>query len=140
MTTLFAFGIGHANKNSTGAILDTWFPAPIINVTDRCAAALVAIAGTGVTDISAAQAGELASVLATEGHAAAATAAQAFADAGQTLLSVALEKDEPIESTPAAYLKLHLLSHRLTLPNTLNLDGVFAVSYTHLTLPTIYSV
>ena len=29
-------------------------------------------------------------------------------------------------STAEAYLKLHLLSHRLALPNTLNLDGIFA--------------
>lgn len=30
------------------------------------------------------------------------------------------------ESTPDAYLRLHLLSHRLVAPNTLNLDGIFA--------------
>ena len=34
--------------------------------------------------------------------------------------------NEAIASTAEAYLKLHLLSHRLTLPNTLNLDGIFA--------------
>ena len=37
-----------------------------------------------------------------------------------------LEHDAPIQSTAEAYFKLQLLSHRLALPNTLNLDGIFA--------------
>lgn len=126
MTKLFAFGLGHANKNSTGTILDSWFPAPLLNVDTKSASAIVAITGTGVNEVSAAQSAELATALNANGHSAAAAAAQAFADAGEGAISVALEGDTPIESTPEAYLKLHLLSHRLTLPNTLNLDGIFA--------------
>ena len=34
--------------------------------------------------------------------------------------------DEPIADTAAAYLKLHLLSHRLALPNSLDLTDIFA--------------
>ena len=37
-----------------------------------------------------------------------------------------LTADNDISSTEEAYLKLHLLSHRLALPNTLNLNGIFA--------------
>ena len=44
----------------------------------------------------------------------------------RNLVAVKLAKDEPINSTAEAYLKLHLLSHRLCLPNSLNLDGIFA--------------
>ncbi|HEY0697012.1 MAG TPA: 2,3,4,5-tetrahydropyridine-2,6-dicarboxylate N-succinyltransferase [Micromonospora sp.] len=33
--------------------------------------------------------------------------------------------DDPIKDTPDAYLRLHLLSHRLVRPNELNLDGIF---------------
>ena len=36
-----------------------------------------------------------------------------------------LEADTPITSTEEAYLKLHLLSHRLALPNTLDLGDIF---------------
>jgi 2,3,4,5-tetrahydropyridine-2,6-dicarboxylate N-succinyltransferase len=39
--------------------------------------------------------------------------------------TVQIELDAPPASTPDAYLRLHLLSHRLVLPNTINLDGVF---------------
>jgi len=37
-----------------------------------------------------------------------------------------LQTDAALTSTPEAYLKLHLLSHRQVLPNAQNLDGVFA--------------
>lgn len=33
--------------------------------------------------------------------------------------------DEPIKDAADAYLRLHLLSHRLVRPNELNLDGIF---------------
>jgi 2,3,4,5-tetrahydropyridine-2,6-dicarboxylate N-succinyltransferase len=34
---------------------------------------------------------------------------------------------DPIKDVPDAYLRLHLLSHRLVRPNELNLDGIFGV-------------
>jgi len=39
--------------------------------------------------------------------------------------TVQIDLDAPPASTPDAYLRLHLLSHRRVLPNTLNLEGVF---------------
>ena len=47
------------------------------------------------------------------------------------VLLTCLGEDGPIADTAEAYLKLHLLSHRLCLPNSLNLDGIFAA------LPTV---
>lgn len=40
--------------------------------------------------------------------------------------TVSIDLDAPPASTPDAYLRLHLLSHRLVLPNTMSLDGIFA--------------
>lgn len=39
--------------------------------------------------------------------------------------TVSIDLDAAPASTPDAYLRLHLLSHRLVAPNTLNLDGIF---------------
>lgn len=44
---------------------------------------------------------------------------------------VILSKDVAPQSVPAVYLKLHLLSHRLCAPHTINLEGLFAL------LPTV---
>ncbi|OIH98136.1 2,3,4,5-tetrahydropyridine-2,6-dicarboxylate N-succinyltransferase [Curtobacterium sp. MCBA15_001] len=41
-------------------------------------------------------------------------------------VTVEIEIDAAPASTPDAYLRLHLLSHLLVQPNTVNLDGVFA--------------
>jgi 2,3,4,5-tetrahydropyridine-2-carboxylate N-succinyltransferase len=43
----------------------------------------------------------------------------------------AADLDEPPRDTGDAYLRLHLLSHRLARPNSMNLDGIFGV------LPTV---
>ena len=37
-----------------------------------------------------------------------------------------IDLDAPPTDTPDAYLRLHLLSHRLVQPRTINLDGIFA--------------
>ncbi|MDO9590790.1 MAG: hypothetical protein Q7J04_06570, partial [Microcella sp.] len=39
--------------------------------------------------------------------------------------TISIDLDAAPASTPDAYLRLHLLSHRLVQPNTINLDGVF---------------
>jgi 2,3,4,5-tetrahydropyridine-2-carboxylate N-succinyltransferase len=40
--------------------------------------------------------------------------------------TVTIDLDAPPASTPDAYLRLHMLSHRLVKPNSLSLDGIFA--------------
>jgi 2,3,4,5-tetrahydropyridine-2,6-dicarboxylate N-succinyltransferase len=42
-------------------------------------------------------------------------------------LCVATDLDQPPADTADAYLRLHLLSHRLVRPNSMNLDGIFKV-------------
>ena len=51
MTNLFAFGLGHANLSAADAILDTWFPAPLLRPDADTAAGIIAITGIG-DDIS----------------------------------------------------------------------------------------
>jgi 2,3,4,5-tetrahydropyridine-2-carboxylate N-succinyltransferase len=51
---------------------------------------------------------------------------QSLLDIDQALISVRLDEDVPTNSIEEVYLKLHLLSHRLCMPNTLNLEGIFA--------------
>jgi 2,3,4,5-tetrahydropyridine-2-carboxylate N-succinyltransferase len=43
------------------------------------------------------------------------------------LLCVVPDLDQPPADSADAYLRLHLLSHRLVRPNTVNLEGIFAV-------------
>lgn len=123
MGGLFAFGMGIASHNAAGEVLDTWFPAPLRDASGATAAAARQVGSDNAATPEAA--GSVAAALGQDGHAGAADAYRMLAGLGKPLVAVALEVDGPVASTPEAYLKLHLLSHRLALPNTLNLDGIF---------------
>ncbi|HEY4614952.1 MAG TPA: 2,3,4,5-tetrahydropyridine-2,6-dicarboxylate N-succinyltransferase [Citricoccus sp.] len=95
-----ASGLGLATYAADGAVLDAWFPAP-------------ALGGQAGRDESLAQALE--------------SAARDDDARGTTQRVVTVRAD--LDAAPAdaldSWLRLHLLSHRLAAPNTMNLDGVF---------------
>lgn len=96
-----AWGHGLATATTDGAVLDTWFPAPALGPAppaDPAPAELLALEG-------------------------------ADEDRGVVVrvVTVAIDLDEPPSDTTDAYLRLHLLSHRLVTPNSINLDGIFGV-------------
>ncbi len=128
MSELFAFGMGVATVNAAGEPLDIWFPAPLKPVDAAAEAAIAGAVGEfGAGRRVGSVRGDAAAALAAEIEAAggAPAAHQMLAELDCPLVAVALEADAPIRSTAEAYLKLHLLSHRLARPNTLNLDGLF---------------
>ena len=99
--TRWASGVGIATTATDGTVLDTWFPAPLLNrLADR--------------DLDA----ERRSL-----------AEQAGPDPrrGVTtdVVEIEIDLDAPVGSTSDAYLRLHVLSHLLALPNTVSLDGIF---------------
>lgn len=46
---------------------------------------------------------------------------------GGDVVTLEIDTDAPPASVPDAYLRLHLLSNRLVLPRTINLDGIFGL-------------
>ena len=123
---LFAFGVGTATLSRSGACLDVWFHGLARDLTPRIAAVVRKHITARTQWCDAATVGALGKELVNADAKALGSACQRLADGASHLVCVALEADTPIESTPEAYLKLHLLSHRLALPNTLDLDGIFA--------------
>ncbi|MBI5160524.1 MAG: 2,3,4,5-tetrahydropyridine-2,6-dicarboxylate N-succinyltransferase [Micrococcales bacterium] len=96
-----AWGDGLATSTRTGEPLDAWFPAPRLgsragSAPARPPAALEAALGE-----------------------------DRVREVRVDVVSVELDTDAPVASTPDAYLRLHLLSHLLMRPNTVNLDGLF---------------
>ncbi|WP_084125724.1 2,3,4,5-tetrahydropyridine-2,6-dicarboxylate N-succinyltransferase [Demequina sp. NBRC 110054] len=97
--TRMAYAYGLATIDASGTVLDTWYPAPVL-------------------------------AAAPDGHSAPAelTAAERTDDLRAVNVEVVF-KEIDIDAAPAdvsdAYLRLHLLSHRLIQPNGLNLDGLF---------------
>jgi 2,3,4,5-tetrahydropyridine-2-carboxylate N-succinyltransferase len=99
-----AWGYGLATMTDAGQVLDTWFPAPALGEAPRDA---------GTYGIPR----ELSSQEGTDPR------------RGVRLQVVRIEADlDAAPSTvPDAYLRLHLLSHRLVQPHQVNLTGVFGV-------------
>ncbi|WP_026851713.1 2,3,4,5-tetrahydropyridine-2,6-dicarboxylate N-succinyltransferase [Glaciibacter superstes] len=97
-----AWGYGLATVAGDGTMLDTWFPAP----------ALGELPAGRDRWIVPAELGELAGE-----------------DARRNVRIEAVTVEITLDAAPAgvsdAYLRLHLLSHLLVQPNTINLDGIF---------------
>jgi 2,3,4,5-tetrahydropyridine-2,6-dicarboxylate N-succinyltransferase len=98
-----AWGYGLASITEDGTVLDTWFPSPALGKAEQenpygAPADLVAVAKEDPRRGIRAQ-----------------------------VVHVAIDLDAPPADPSDAYLRLHLLSHRLVQPNTINLDGIFGV-------------
>jgi 2,3,4,5-tetrahydropyridine-2-carboxylate N-succinyltransferase len=103
MTSRAAWGYGLATISADGTVLDTWFPEPQLGEFPPGTERHIAPA-------------ELEELVTTDERRAVRI----------DFTAVEIDLDEAPASTPDAYLRLHLLSHLLVAPNTLNLDGIFA--------------
>jgi 2,3,4,5-tetrahydropyridine-2,6-dicarboxylate N-succinyltransferase len=99
-----AWGYGLATMTDAGQVLDTWYPAPVLGEAPRDAGAY------GIPR-------ELSSQEATDPRRGVRT----------QVVRVETDLDAAPSTVPDAYLRLHLLSHRLVQPHQVNLDGVFGV-------------
>src|SRR5664279_2312902 len=98
-----AWGYGLATVTTTGQVLDTWYPSPALGPAD--------------TEDPYGPPAELA----------AAAKEDPRRGVRAQVVHVAIDLDEAPATPSDAYLRLHLLSHRLVRPNTINLDGIFGV-------------
>jgi 2,3,4,5-tetrahydropyridine-2-carboxylate N-succinyltransferase len=121
-----AFGLGLPSRNSHNDILEVFYPVLGAGLSDSQVAALQAL----LTDDEpfALPSTQAISALKEDfpEQAKAIDTLLASARAGDLLLCV-LAKDAPPVDIPSAYLKLHLISHRLCKPHGTNLDGMFGV-------------
>jgi 2,3,4,5-tetrahydropyridine-2-carboxylate N-succinyltransferase len=128
MTDIFAFALGISRSSPAGAPLDCYFPAPVKNPSAELGRIINDNFKPGVSSVTPEIVRAFASAIAQNVSSAAELSPQhlaALSESAAGLTAVLLEADTPITSTEEAYLKLHLLSHRLALPNTLDLGDIF---------------
>ena len=94
-----AWGWGLASIHASGQVLDTYFPAPRLGVADDSAAPPALISAVVDDDTRGVR---------TE------------------VVLVEIDLAAPPSGTSDAYLRLHLLSHRLVRPRDLNMTGIFS--------------
>jgi 2,3,4,5-tetrahydropyridine-2,6-dicarboxylate N-succinyltransferase len=93
-----AWGWGLASIHASDQVLDTYFPSPRLGVADDSAAP-AALISAGVDDEAR--------------------------EVRTEVVLVEVDLNAPPADTSDAYLRLHLLSHRLVRPHSINLDGIF---------------
>ena len=81
-----------------GVVLDTWFPLPTLGGLSAVPSDLQALVGI-----------------------------DAIRGVSKELVSIEIDLDKAPANVSDAYLRLHLLSHRLVKPHGLNLDGIFGI-------------
>ena len=126
--SLFSMAFGVGTQNRQGNWLEVFYAQPLLNPS----ADLVAIVseklsyqgGNQAIAISTQQAQELATALKSADPVQAALLTR-LAESTRPLVATLLAEDAALTSTPEAYLKLHLLSHRLVKPHGLSLAGIF---------------
>lgn len=97
-----AWGHGLATITEAGTVLDTWYPHPRLGEPPTA---------SGPYSVPA----DLAALEVTDPH----------RQVRQTVVLTRIDLDAPPADVPDAYLRLHLLSHRLVRPHGPNLDGLF---------------
>lgn len=125
---LFSIAFGVGTQNRQGNWLEVFYAQPLLKPSEQLVAAVAPVlgysAGNQAIALSKAQAAELASALKDIDSAQAALLTR-LAESQKPLVATLLAEDAALTSTPEAYLKLHLLSHRLVKPHGLNLTGIF---------------
>ena len=96
-----AWGHGLATIASDGSILDVWFPAPEVGEAPK-------------SDLQWFSPRELDQMVGND----------ELRNTRTEVVRVEIQLDHPVESTQDAYLRLHLLSHLLVAPNSMNLEGL----------------
>ena len=101
MTSRAAWSHGLATITTSGTVLDTWFPEPHLGDMPEGAVAPEALTAlVGSDDVRQVR---------------------------RDVVLAQIDLDSPPTDAIDAYLRLHLLSHRLAEPNSINLDGLFGV-------------
>ncbi len=126
--SLFSLAFGVGTQNREGNWLEVFYALPLLNPSEELVAKISAklgySGGNQAIAFTSNQAGELADLLKNVDAAQAALLTR-LAESQRPLVATLLAEDAALTSTPEAYLKLHLLSHRLVKPHGLSLAGIF---------------
>ncbi|MDB3925633.1 2,3,4,5-tetrahydropyridine-2,6-dicarboxylate N-succinyltransferase [Porticoccaceae bacterium] len=126
MSNLYSFAIGAGTKNSRNEWLEVFYPNPVLNPDQALSDIVTGIMGSNLEiEPDSTQLSSLESALEQNGYSDLVAAVKGLKAGNRPLVLVAFAEDCPPSSVPTAYLKLHLLSHRLVKPHGTDLTGIF---------------
>lgn len=123
MSSVHGFGVGIATKNSLGEVLDVFYPTPLSSISGDLAQIIAGVSG----ELDAAALNELAIAFQKVGAVDLAASTLALSQSSRTVVAACMPENTAPNSVEEAYLKLHMLSHRLVQPHGTRLDGIFPI-------------
>ncbi|SMF43708.1 2,3,4,5-tetrahydropyridine-2-carboxylate N-succinyltransferase [Alteromonadaceae bacterium Bs31] len=131
MTKLYSLGLGIGTQNSKDEWLEVFYPEPLLNPSEEiCKAFSEALDYTGgnqAIEIRFDKINTLSHALYEAGAEDLSQLCSTFKLSTRPLVATLLETDSQPGSVPEAYLKLHLISHRMVKPHGTNLSGLFGI-------------
>ncbi|MDP1932516.1 MAG: 2,3,4,5-tetrahydropyridine-2,6-dicarboxylate N-succinyltransferase [Gammaproteobacteria bacterium] len=130
--TLHSLGIGIGTKNSRNELIEVFYPLVLRSpAKELCKALATAIGYNGSgnvwMELTTQQLDKLANQSAIINDERCNTLLKSLTGIKQPVIMTALSEDIAPVSVAEVYLKLHLLSHRLCKPHSLNLSGIFGL-------------
>jgi len=126
MSTIYSFALGVGTQNSRGEWLEVFYPQPVIHPDNHLADLVHAVFESSCDlEPNSPQLSTLISALEQNGYSDLVASLTPLQSADRPLVITILAQDTPPQSVPEAYLKLHLLSHRLVKPHGTDLSGIF---------------
>lgn len=130
-TSLHSLGIGIGTRNSRNDLIEVYYPLVLRAPAGELCQALASITGYSGgnewKELSAQQLDKLASQQAVTQDERVHSLLKSLQSSRQPVIVTLLGQDVAPTSIAEVYLKLHLLSHRLCKPHTLNLSGIFGL-------------
>jgi 2,3,4,5-tetrahydropyridine-2-carboxylate N-succinyltransferase len=120
---MHGFGLGVISENTRGAILDVFYPRPLGDVTGPLSDALSGVRGR----LDRSDLKTLANNARSAGNDALAALSDRLSESPVSVVASSLVANVAPVSVEDAYLKLHMLSHRLVKPHGTDLTGVFGL-------------
>lgn len=128
---LHSLGIGIGTRNSHDELIEVFYPlvlrSPAMALAQTLANMTDYSEGNSFYELSALQLTRLAQSPEIANDSNLQDLLRSLSNSTQPILVTFIEADLPPNSIPEVYLKLHLLSHRLCKPHTLNLTGAFGI-------------
>lgn len=126
---LFALAFGIGTQNQQGQWLEVYYPQPLLNPPAELVHAVSSRidyqGGNQAISLDSDTVATLADAVQGAGFGEQAAILSAMTGSQKPLVATLIAEDKELSSTPEAYLKLHLLSHRLVRPHGLSLAGIF---------------
>ena len=129
MSDHFSLALGIGTQNMAGDWLEVFYPQPVLHpdrtLVETVGQLLGYTGGNQALDLPVRQCAVLGKALADAGFAELGALATQLQHSTRPLVATIVQTDEAPTTTPGAYLKLHLLSHRLVKPHEVVLAGLF---------------